>query len=218
MSPCLRNPSLKSTGPFAHAQLHRELHPISHSPEELLGRLLQTLKNINVATKNQAKIELHRLFDMCLPLADLGNSDWLLCLLQAYMRIFDDLFFSGSLTRRKPHRETALFVRQLTKVGLLGLTTPTEGSYSDIYTEITMTSISVPLDASRRAGQAEFRQRLGSLLHEMLHAYFELHYCCTCGNSSLMLGARTHRSYGIWAVLATRRACSRRLCGSRAEI
>jgi hypothetical protein len=88
------------------------------------------------------------------------------------MRIFDDLFFSGNLTRRKPHRETALFVHTLTKVGLLGLTT-TEGSYSDIYAEITITSIFVPLDGSRRARQAEFRQRLGTLLHEMLHAYFE---------------------------------------------
>jgi hypothetical protein len=74
------------------------------------------------------------------------------------MRIFDDLFFSGSLTRRKPHRETALFVHPLTKVGLLGLTT-TEGSYPDIYDEITITSIFVSL------------QRLGTLLHEMLHAY-----------------------------------------------
>jgi len=97
------------------------------------------------------------------------------------MRIFDDLFFSGSLTRRKPHRETALFVRPLTKVGLLGLTT-TEGSYPDIYAEITITSIFVPLDGSRRARQAEFRQRLGTLLHEMLHAYFELRCYCTCGN------------------------------------
>jgi hypothetical protein len=181
MSPCLHNPSLKSTGPFTHAQLHRELHSISHGPEELLGRLLHSLKNISVATKNQAKIELHRLTDTWLPLADLGNSDWLLCLLQAYMRIFDDLFFSGSLTRRKPHRETALFVRPLTKVGLLGLTT-TEGSYPDIYAEITISSISFPLDGSRRARQAEFRQRLGTLLHEMLHAYFELHYYYACGN------------------------------------
>jgi hypothetical protein len=154
---------------------------------------------------------------MYLPLAGIGNSDWLLCLLQAYMRIFDDLFFSGSLTRRKPHREIALFVRPLTKVGLLGLTT-TEGSHPDIYTEITMTSISVPLDASRRARRAEFRQRLGSLLHEMLHGYFELHYYCTCGNWSLLLGAQTHRSYGTWEVLATRRAYFQRLCGSRAEI
>ncbi|KAH8793308.1 hypothetical protein BGZ57DRAFT_986552 [Hyaloscypha finlandica] len=99
------------------------------------------------------------------------------------MRIFDDLFFSGSLTRRKPHRGTALFVRPLTKVGLLGRTT-TEGSYPDIYAENIITSISVPLDGSRRARQAEYRQRLGTLLHEMLHAYFEIRYYCTCGNFS----------------------------------
>jgi hypothetical protein len=86
------------------------------------------------------------------------------------MRIFDNLFFSGNLTRRKPHRETALFGHPLTKVGLLRLTS-TEGSYPDIHAEITITSISVPLDGSRRARQAEFRQRLGTLLHEMVHAY-----------------------------------------------
>ena len=102
------------------------------------------------------------------------------------MRIFGDLFFSGSLTRRKPHRGTALFVRPLTKVGLLGRTT-TEGSYPDIYAENIITSISVPLDGPRRARQAEYRQRLGSLLHEMLHAYFEIRYYCNCGNFSVGL-------------------------------
>jgi hypothetical protein len=81
-------------------------------------------------------------------------------LMSSYLRVFDQLFFFGSLTTH-----SAVVLSPDFKKGTLGTCTPDEKSQKCIITIYNIREITF---------EERVRSYLSTLLHEMIHAYFQV--------------------------------------------
>ncbi|KAE9368670.1 hypothetical protein N431DRAFT_470356 [Stipitochalara longipes BDJ] len=166
-------------------QPRRKLWPLSHKPKELAFRLEHTLKSLSHDKKALARTTLGKLYDDVLPSVDLENPDLLQCLLQTYMAIFDGALFSGSLGHH-----IKLFVCPLEE-NVCGMTSSSLLP-GGVYTEICIWPIVLPQGASRNDKELRLGGRLCTLLHEMLHAYFQIYNGHSETPEIELLGATGH--------------------------
>jgi len=128
--------------------------------------------------------------DNFLHCVDLTDPSRLRCLLRKSMEIFDDFLFNGSLLREREGSLVRLLVDPLDR-GALGLTT-TRMIHGLKLTEISIAPIVTAPDMSNEGKKRVLSRYLGTLCHEMVHAYFDT-FCWSWTRSEMnCLGGTGH--------------------------
>ena len=185
------NPELLAEEMGSHAdQPEPQPHHSLHGPEELTFYLEQTLRNMRPDTKAWANDTLTYIHNHLLPSVDLTDPSRLRNLLREYMAVFDSLLFSGSLISKAVGHRVTLTIRPLDRNRLGQTTSNMKGGLLD--TEIAISPILCSRTVSDSRRQQLITKYLSTLVHEMLHAYFNI-FCDSWGMSNVKyLGATGH--------------------------
>ncbi|KAE9368671.1 hypothetical protein N431DRAFT_486152 [Stipitochalara longipes BDJ] len=180
--PCFVDPAaLPGDEPFRSSDLCRMMSPLSHTPLELLDRLKHNVDHFRrdgLAIRHWVQNGLGKVENLVMDLA-LFDADSVLPLIRAHTIIFNNIFFSGSLT---PQRAMITLLPQR-HVGSLPVRlhrcAETKGDRETCLSQSFYSEIKLALPASPTLPLAERTEMLlyvvSILLHEMLHAYFDLY-------------------------------------------
>ncbi|KAN0093871.1 hypothetical protein V8E51_017055 [Hyaloscypha variabilis] len=188
----------------------RELQPQLHEPEELTFRLENALKDMSYDTKAWARVKLRQMQYNYLPRVDVEAPRGLEYLLQLYMKIFDEVLFSGNLLRNSRGRYSVSLNVHFLGEHRLGCTS-SKVTDDGVVVIITITPIVFPFQASYKAKEIAFARRLCILLHEMLHAYFHTFCNIKAFREIDRLGITGHGSCWQYAGLAIEQFVSEEL-------